>query len=100
MPPVMPRWLKIMLFIGTVFSIFLFVMVFESGIQGHGSRWRSGDVLFYALGGVLLAGLTFWSFLTWLIYRSLRDKNEGLRISFTVIFFLFPLIWLFLTFFS
>lgn len=88
----MPLWLKSLFLVGSALDIFLFAMVFAPSSRGYGGPGGWGAGLLYALGAILLAGGIFWSFLTWLIYRSQQNRTRGQRIGITLLFFLAPLI--------
>lgn len=88
--PAMPLWLRALFLVSTALTVCLFAMVFAPSSRGYGGPGGWGNALFYLIGAVLLAGFIFWSFLTWLIYRSLHDRTRGQRVGITLLLFLLP----------
>ncbi|WP_028452626.1 hypothetical protein [Chitinilyticum aquatile] len=88
--PGMPPLLKKLFLAGTALTVFLFAMVFAPGSRGYGGPGGWGEGILYLIGAALSAGIVIWSFICWLVYRSLHTQGRGKRIGITLLFFLLP----------
>ncbi|MDU4253182.1 hypothetical protein [Pseudomonas sp.] len=77
----------LLLLAGAALAIYLFAMALAPSSRGY-------EGLFYLFGSILAGGSVIWSFITWLVYRSMRASGRRRAVGAALLFLFFPLILL------
>lgn len=77
----------LLLLAGAALAIYLFAMASAPSSRGY-------EALFYFFGSILVGGTVVWSFITWLVYRSMRASGRRKPIGTALLFLFLPLILL------